>query len=171
MQGPNENTIFNFSPTFQAPTDARIIFATLAELVDLGTSNANAYTYYEGMIVKCHETGLEYEWKEVNAAIEEGEIPGDFTYPDPWIQHGVTYSGRVFNFVPKIPHTVKPYGQLTILKVSGNTNLKQLEAGDYVVNSMLADGTVLLYGRYSGTGDGSDYDHYDSGFRSRFNPA
>ena len=170
MLGPSENIIINFQLTNQAPLDARHTFATLADLVDLGTNSANAYMYYEGMIVHCLENNLYYEWKEVGTE-ESGEIPGDFTYVTGWIANGIIYGDRTFNFVPHVPQQVFPYGTLTVRKVSGNTNLKQLEAGDYVVNSMLSDGTLLLYGRYSGSGDGSNYDDYDSGFRSRFNPA
>lgn len=170
MLGPFENTVFNFLIPNQAPLDARHVFATIADLVDLGTNDANAYMYYEGMIVQCLENGLRYEWKEVGTE-ESGEIPGNFTYPAAWTVNGVAYGNRVFNFVPHVPQQIFPFGTLTILKASGNVNLKQLEVGDYVVNSMLSDDTLLLYGRYSGSGDGTDYDDYDSGFRSRFNPA
>lgn len=167
--GPEERLLINFRVGTQAPLDAKILFITEAELLDLGTNDANAYEYYESMLVKCLETNKYYVWKEVGAN-ESGVITPDFVYPTGFTSNGVTYGDRSFNFVPYYPQEIQPFGALSVRKASGNTDLLNLEAGDYVVHSLMADGKLLLFGRYSGTGDGSDISHYDTGFRDYFDP-
>lgn len=81
----------------QVPLDAKLYIANEASLMNLGTANNLAYTYYEGMIVYCVAEKRRYEWREGTVG-EVGLLPSGFTYPSPLVINGITYSGRTFNF-------------------------------------------------------------------------
>ena len=156
---PVNNTAVSYSIASQLPLDPKILFDTLAELIDLGVANVNAYTYYDGMVVYCAENKVWYVWKE-KAANADGAIVGNFQYPAVWIIEGIDYGNKIYNFIPVVPSVVKPFGSLSYAKASGNTNLLGLEPGDKVFSSFLANGDWIVYGKYvSGTGSAEgDYD-------------
>lgn len=79
----------------QSPIDDRLIFADLADLQDLGTSDVNAYRYFEGMVVHILSTQKSYMWSEASS----GALTTGFTYPANVTSKGVNYGGRTFNFV------------------------------------------------------------------------
>jgi hypothetical protein len=79
----------------QTPIDDRLVFNTLAELIDLGASNFEAFRYYEGMKVYVVEEEQEYIWKESST----GVLPASITYPVNIQANGIDYSNRSFNFV------------------------------------------------------------------------
>lgn len=84
----------------QIHLDKKQIALSEAVLADLGPGNNLAYTYPEGLIVRCNLEKTRWEWMEVD---EEtiNKLPGsaDFTYPTMSLVDGIDYSGRTFNFV------------------------------------------------------------------------
>ena len=82
----------------QQPLDGKKEIASEVILSSLGTNNNLAYSYYEGLEVKCLAEGTYYEWREV-VGVETGFLPSHFTYPTGLAPvNGVNYSGRTFNF-------------------------------------------------------------------------
>lgn len=82
-----------------APLDSKLYVLTYNSLVSLGLSNNLAYSYYKGMVVYCVETDKYYKWRP-KVGSEVGTLTEDFTYPNPFISNGITYSGQVYNFFP-----------------------------------------------------------------------
>ncbi len=80
-----------------APLDAKLYVLTYSSLESLGASNSLAYSYYKGMVVYCVETDKHYKWRP-KVGVEVGTLAIDFTYPNPFISNGITYSGQVYNF-------------------------------------------------------------------------
>lgn len=80
-----------------APLDSKLYVLTYSSLESLGTSNNLAYSYYKGMVVYCVETDKYYKWRP-KVGSEVGTLAEDFTYPNPFISNGITYSGQVYNF-------------------------------------------------------------------------
>ena len=81
------------------PLDAKSLVQTKADLIDLGTDNYKAFTYYDGLKIYCIEDRIVYEWKEVTYG-ETGLIPSGFPYPPNTIVEEIDYSGKTYNFVP-----------------------------------------------------------------------
>lgn len=81
----------------QVPLDAKLYVNNEASLLNLGTANNLAFTYYEGMIVYCVAEKRRYEWREGTVG-EVGLLSTGFTYPTPLVVNGITYSNRTFNF-------------------------------------------------------------------------
>lgn len=82
-----------------APLDSKLYVLTYNSLESLGLSNNLAYSYYKGMVVYCVETDKYYKWRP-KVGSEVGTLTEDFTYPNPFISNGITYSGQVYNFFP-----------------------------------------------------------------------
>ena len=80
----------------QINLNPKVSFDTLAQLIDLGTNNVLAYTYYNNMHVYCAENDTWYIWKEKGA--EAGIIAPDFTYPANYVSFGIDYSNKKYNF-------------------------------------------------------------------------
>lgn len=93
MYTGKRNLTSGFKVNTQAPIDDRLVVADLVELANL--TGDKAYKYYEGMLVWVISTRKFYEWKES----ADGIIVGGFTYPNPFIQWGIDYSNRTFNFL------------------------------------------------------------------------
>jgi streptogramin lyase len=119
-----------FEVAGQFPQDDKTYFKTIAEMQDLGTSNANAYKYYESMIVVCVETNKEYIWREV-VGVETGVLVTSFTYPNGIISNGINYSNRVFNFF-----TFSLIGDLQEVTDIGNHTTNVLEAEGFKFNNL-----------------------------------
>jgi hypothetical protein len=81
----------------QVPLDAKLYVNNEASLLNLGTANNLAFTYYEGMIVYCVAEKRRYEWREGTVG-EVGLLTTGFTYPAPLVVNGIVYSNRTFNF-------------------------------------------------------------------------
>ena len=94
---------FNDIPTglrvpSQIPLDIKEYFATLADLINLGTNNNKAFTYYKGFRAYCVETDKIYIWKEAVPELGPGLLPSNFTYPNGTECFGVDYSNKEYNF-------------------------------------------------------------------------
>ena len=147
----------------QVPLDPKSTINTLANLADLGTDNVLAFTYYEGLRIYCEEDRNWYIWRETKAGDVNGVLGTDHTYPASYVSYGIDYGGRSFNFYPLLnAKKVTPYGDYQVKKVSTNTNPDIVESGDYVINTVLNDGTLLIYGVYN-SGDILDPASYDAG--------
>lgn len=134
----------------QINLNPKVYFDTLAELIDLGIGDILAYTYYNNMLVYCAETKNWYIWRELQTPTDAvGEIVGNYTYPVSYVSFGVTYSGKTYNFFPiHNAKTITPYGVITVKKISTSTTDEVIEAGDYVVNSVLTNDDYLIFGVY-----------------------
>lgn len=86
-----------FEVAGQFPLNYKGYFKTIAEMQDLGISNAYAYKYYETMFATCVETNKQYVWREAQVG-ETGILVSHFTYPNGIISNGIDYSNREFNF-------------------------------------------------------------------------
>ena len=101
---------FNDIPTglrvpSQIPLDIKEYFATLADMLDLGTNNNKAFTYYKGFRAYCVENDNIYIWKEAIPELGPGLLPSNFTYPNGTECFGVYYSNKEYNFFLK-PETL-----------------------------------------------------------------
>ena len=101
---------FNDIPTglrvpSQIPLDIKEYFATLADMLDLGTNNNKAFTYYKGFRAYCVENDKIYIWKEAIPELGPGLLPSNFTYPNGTECFGVDYSNKEYNFFLK-PETL-----------------------------------------------------------------
>lgn len=101
---------FNDIPTglrvpSQIPLDIKEYFATLADMLNLGTNNNKAFTYYKGFRAYCVENDKIYIWKEVVPELGDGLLPSNFTYPNGTECFGVDYSNKEYNFFLK-PETL-----------------------------------------------------------------
>jgi hypothetical protein len=83
----------------QAPLDAKSMANTIAELINLGEQNVNAYRYYRGMVVFCHETKKHYQWTDVLPVGTVKLLPTNFVYPTGSTYDNTNYSGLSFNFI------------------------------------------------------------------------
>lgn len=81
----------------QFPLNPKIHFKTLGDLVDLGASDVNAFTYHQSMVVMVYENNKQYIWRTPDTG-EIGEMPNHFVYPNGSIADGVDYSGLSYNF-------------------------------------------------------------------------
>lgn len=125
----------------QLPLDSKIYFLTLANLTDLGTNNANAFKYYEDMVVHVLENHNDYIWRELTAPDETGGlINGNYTYPVGISTGGVDYGGRIFNFFLVNDSSA---GTLQEVLDAGNTSTTEAvfnKAGEVlVINATPAD--------------------------------
>ena len=101
---------FNDIPTglrvpSQIPLDIKEYFATLADIMDLGTNNNKAFTYYKGFRAYCVENDNIYIWREAVPELGPGLLPSNFTYPNETECFGVDYSNKEYNFFVK-PETL-----------------------------------------------------------------
>ena len=101
---------FNDIPTglrvpSQIPLDIKEYFATLADMLDLGTNNNKAFTYYKGFRAYCVENDKIYIWREAVPELGDGLLPNNFTYPNGTECFGVDYSNKEYNFFVK-PETL-----------------------------------------------------------------
>lgn len=101
---------FNDIPTglrvpSQIPLDIKEYFATLADMLDLGTNDNKAFTYYKGFRAYCVENDNIYIWKEAVPELGPGLLPSNFTYPNGTECFGVDYSNKEYNFFVK-PETL-----------------------------------------------------------------
>lgn len=101
---------FNDIPTglnvpSQIPLNIKEYFATLADLLNLGTDNQKAFTYYKGFRAFCVENNNIYIWKEALPELGAGLLPSNFTYPNGTQCYGVDYSNKEYNFYLK-PETL-----------------------------------------------------------------
>jgi hypothetical protein len=102
----------------QSPIDDRLIFDDIADLIDLGVNDANAYRYYEGMMALVLSTKTVYIWAENST---DGQIPAGFTYPPGISVNGVDYSNRTFNFViGNLTQIFSALGKVYFVSVDGN---------------------------------------------------
>ena len=97
---------FNDIPTglrvpSQIPLDIKEYFATLADMLDLGTNDNKAFTYYKGFRAYCVENDKIYIWKEAIPELGPGLLPSNFTYPNGTECFGVDYSNKEYNFYAK----------------------------------------------------------------------
>ena len=97
---------FNDIPTglrvpSQIPLDIKEYFATLADMLDLGTNDNKAFTYYKGFRAYCVENDNIYIWKEAIPELGPGLLPSNFTYPNGTECFGVDYSNKEYNFFLK----------------------------------------------------------------------
>lgn len=81
----------------QLPLDSKRYVKTLAELTTLGTNDAKAFVYYEGLSIFCVENQKEYRWREAALNEQGGLLTTHFTYPANSISNGIDYSNREFN--------------------------------------------------------------------------
>ena len=88
----------------QIPYDAKLYAVNLNDLAELGSNSNKAFTYYEDLNVDCAENHTTYVWREELSLGETGGIltNGTYVYPANVIANGIDYSGRKFNFFPKI---------------------------------------------------------------------
>ena len=133
----------------QANLNPKVQFATVTELADLGTANVLAYTYYDSMLVYCVKDKDWYIWREKQVYDSSELVVGNFTYPASYVSFGFDYSSKIYNFY-KVHNakTITPYGEIDIRKVSTSLNEDAIEAGDYVVNTILANDDFLIFGVY-----------------------
>lgn len=101
---------FNDIPTglrvpSQIPLDIKEYFATLEDMLDLGTNNNKAFTYYKGFRAYCVENENIYIWREAVPELGLGLLPSNFTYPNGTECFGVDYSNKEYNFFLK-PETL-----------------------------------------------------------------
>lgn len=83
----------------QIPLDSVAFIVSESLLSNLGTGNALAYKYYEGLKVHCITNKTSYIWREVLPGEENtGLVAIDFTYPPGSTTYGIDYSNRTFNF-------------------------------------------------------------------------
>ena len=78
----------------QLPLDTKQYFLTEAELIDLGTANNLAYTYYRYLTVQVAENGKRYTWEEVDPVSSEGLMTTHFVYPAGHTAGGIDYGGK-----------------------------------------------------------------------------
>lgn len=83
----------------QIPLDVKEFIQNESLLSNLGQNNNLAFTYYDGIVIKCINENTLYEWREVKIGEENtGLISIDFTYPNNHSSFGINYSNRKFNF-------------------------------------------------------------------------
>ena len=83
----------------QIPLDAKAYCLSESVLSSLGNSSALAFTYFDGLTVKCQLEKTIWEWREVKIGEENtGLVPNDFVYPINIIVAGIDYSGKKYNF-------------------------------------------------------------------------
>ena len=99
----------------QTPIDDRLVVKDIPALIGLGVSDGLAYRYYEGMRVWVIDTREEYEWRESSI----GALSTPFTYPLNISANGITYGGKVFNFVKVIVPAMVPINQTNITLLAG----------------------------------------------------
>lgn len=133
----------------QQPLDIKTYFKTLAELQDLGSSNANAFRYYEGMLVYCLETNSNFRWKESTS----GALLTSFTYPASTISNGIDYSLRLFNFVPVdiTGERSKYRGEWVLSDVYLTDDLVHRNNNLYVANGVIMANTPFTEGTSGAT--------------------
>ena len=113
------NIITGLRVQTQIPLDYKGFVQSEAALVNLGTGNNLAYTYYKGLIFYCKNEGTRYEWKEVPTGQENtGLRSTDFIYPADFVVDGVNYSNKRYNFFT----TVAPISTLNEVLSAGNTS-------------------------------------------------
>tara|TARA_R110000772_G_C13310328_1_gene440553 strand:+ start:75519 stop:76034 length:516 start_codon:yes stop_codon:yes gene_type:complete len=134
----------------QVNLNPKVYFGTLVELADLGTADVLAYTYYKGMLVYCEEDKNWYVWRELQTPSDATGVVGvNYTYPASYVSFGITYSSLVYNFFPiHNAKTITPHGDINIKKISTSTTDEVIEAGDYVVNTVLTNDDFLQFGIY-----------------------
>ena len=94
-------------PSTQIPLDSKRHFQTLALMLDLGTSDANAFLYYEGMIAFCVQTQKTYQWRETPLFGRiPSVLPNGFDYPAVHVVDGVDYGGKNFNFFEQVESVI-----------------------------------------------------------------
>lgn len=98
-----------FETAGQFPLNYKGYFKTIAEMQDLGTSDAFAYKYYETMLASCVETNKQYIWREAEVG-ETGILVSHFIYPNGIISNGIDYSNREFNFFILVSTDTLPTG-------------------------------------------------------------
>ena len=85
--------------TTQIPLDVKKFIQNESLLSNLGQDNNLAFTYYDGIVVKCIDQNTFYEWREVLSGEENtGLLSVDFTYPYNHSAFGINYSNKSFNF-------------------------------------------------------------------------
>ncbi len=134
---------FNDIPTglrvpSQIPLDIKEYFATLADMINLGTNNQKAFTYYKGFRAYCVENDKVYIWKEASVELGEGLLPLNFTYPNGTECFGVDYSNKEYNFYAK-PETlnIQSIGTGVPVYKGYNSSLNRHEVMSLTSNSIL----------------------------------
>lgn len=135
-----------------APLDSKLYVLTYSSLESLGASNNLAYSYYKGMVVYCVETDKYYKWRPKEGS-EVGTLAEDFTYPNPFISNGITYSGQVYNFflitgaeditLRNVGTGIGLYKDFIIVGGVKYFNLKSL-ASNFMTITESEDGTINL---------------------------
>jgi hypothetical protein len=97
MNNPTINLTTGVQANSQIPTNGKGYSVTLESLADLGPSNANAFRYYDGMIVMCAEDKKMYIWREQNN-YEAGLVENGYTYPTGVSANGINYGGKKYNW-------------------------------------------------------------------------
>ena len=83
----------------QITLDPKAYCLSESVLSSLGNSSALAFTYFDGLTVKCQLEKTIWEWREVKIGEENtGLVPNDFVYPINIIVAGIDYSGKKYNF-------------------------------------------------------------------------
>ena len=136
----------------QVNLNPKVYFDLEADLIDLGTDDVLAYTYYNNMVVFCVETRDIYLWRERQVPADGvGALVSDFTYPPNYASFGLEYSSKVFNFFKlNLAKTITPKGTVQVKKTSTGTSDDLLQVGDYVVNTVLTNDDFLKFGVYEG---------------------
>lgn len=115
---------FNILPTglktgTQLPLDVKSRSVSELILSNLGIDDQLAFTYEEGLIVRCIAEGTNYIWRSVQTSEPiTGLLTSNFTYPQGIVVGNVSYSGRAFNFF-KLDYVTQTQFAQKVDKVTG----------------------------------------------------
>ena len=110
--------------TEAAPIDDRLLYNTLAELLNDTLRNPSALlpVLHDGMVIQIKESRLNYIWKESDF----GALGSGYRYPDHAVSvRGQNYANKVYNFV-LYERTAKYTVKYTSISLDGLTIAKNL---------------------------------------------
>jgi hypothetical protein len=111
----------------QLPLDAKSRSESELVLKSLGVDDQLAFTYEEGLVVRCMQEGTSYIWRSV--VVPEptpGLLYSNFTYPPGITAGGISYGGRSFNFF-KLDYVTKEQLDKKVDKVTGERLINAAE--------------------------------------------
>lgn len=143
-----------------APLDAKAVVNTLNELKDLGPNNRKAFTYYDSMVVYCHEDKKKYKWTD-DLKGHKRLLKNDFKYPKGTIFDSIDYSDRLFNFIEETSSSsiiIRDVKSETVVieltssilekngnKINHNLNLKFPIKETFILEKALEKNSVVSY--------------------------
>jgi hypothetical protein len=136
----------------QLPLDARTRSPSEASLKDLGEFNQLAYTYAEGLNVRCILEGTSYTWREVKSIeLTPGLLPVAFTYPVGITAGGIIYDNRSFNFFGERLITAAEINKLNSLVNGGGSGGSGNGTDTFISSGTFSNGTLSLINNLGGS--------------------